>query len=310
MVHFTANRYFCASIWRPFLALFTVMLLIAELGAFGVEVIGAPVVPSGDHMGWVLVAILPPLMVEVLPIAAIVAAGWLANSWYRKGVVLGFTCSSVRAWDLAPALLLFGCLVGATTGVVTNLGVDWSQSTLQKVAANSASLAGGGAVSFDGLDVISIEPSEGDGDGALFAFGTTVVAAEAAVVDVMNQQVTTGAGQAHLLNNANSSVFVTFERARTPLFHAPVDRESEYARAIQLKRYSWPVAVVMLIVITGVWSLSGARWAGGLAWLSYWGLVRVSDHMSGWIGAEWSAWGPSIILFLAILASWRKRELT
>ena len=308
MVHFTANRYFCTSIWRPFLALFAVLILIAELGAFGIEVIGAPVMPSASHMGWVLGAILPPLMVEVLPIAAIIAVGWLATSWCRKGVVLGFTCSSVRAWDLAPALMLFGCLVGAITGVVANSGVEWSQSTMQKVVANSASLTEGGRVSFDGLDVISIEPDVSGAEGALFAFGTTVVAAETPVIDVLNQQLTTGSGQAHLLNNGDSSIFVTFERARAPLFHSTSEREPEYARAIQLKRYSWPIAVVMLIVITGVWSLSGARWAGGLAWLSYWGLVRVSDHMSGWIGPELSAWGPSGLLFLAIIVSWRMKE--
>ncbi len=309
MGHFIANRYFCASIWRPFIALFAVLILIAELGTIGVELIGAPVVPAGNHMGWVFGAIIPPLVVEVLPIAAIMAVGWLSSSWGRKGILLGLKSSSVKAWDLAPALFLFGCLVGAVTGVVGSSGVDWSESTMRRVVSNSADLQGGGAVSLGGLEVISIAVDGDSSEGAMFAFGDTVVTAGAPNIDVLRQQVTTGAGQAHvLLNSGDRSVFATFATARTPMFHRPADIERSYARAIVLKKYSWPIAVVMLIVITGVWSLSGVRWAGGFAWLSYWGLVRVSDHISATIGPELSAWGPSGILFCALVVSWCVRE--
>lgn len=308
MNHFIANRYFCTSIWRPFIALFAVLILVAELGAFGVEVIGAPVMPAGRHMGWVLGAILPPIVVEVLPIAAIMAVGWLASSWCRRGVVLGLTLASVRGWDFAPSLLLFGCLVGAVTGVVGSYGVEWSESTMRSVVSNSADLQRGGAVSLGGLEVVSIESGEAGGAGAMFAFGDTVVTTDVPSIDVRHQQVTTGAGEAHILDRAgNTSVFATFESARAPLFQTAPSREPEYSRAIILKRYSWPVAVVMLIVMTGVWSLSGVRWAGGIAWLSYWGLVRVSDHISVAIGPELSAWGPLGLLFLSLVLSWRMR---
>jgi len=286
-----------------------VLLLIAELCAFGIEVVGAPVMPDSQHLGWVMGAVLYPIAVEVVPIAAVIAVGWLSSNWWQRGIALGLRASAVRAWDLVPSLTLFGVLVAVATGFIGTIGVDWSDATMRRVVSNSVELHGGETVSIGGLEIISTGAASDEPGEAMLALGETVVTTESLVVDVINQQVILGEGQSHLLDNSNgASVFATFEDARTPLFSVPSERDPKYARAIVLKRYSWPVAVVMLIILTGVWSLAGHRWSGAVAWLSYWGLVRISDHLSSTIGSGASAWGPIALLFVALVVSWYKRD--
>jgi hypothetical protein len=83
-------------------------------------------------------------------------------------------------------------------------------------------------------------------------------------------------------------------------------RHPEYQRSIVFKRSSWPVSVVLLLLLCVPAGLGGRNWLPAVALGGHWALVRTMDHLSPQVGGWVAAWLPTLIVCAVTAVTWSR----
>ena len=289
---------------RQLISFAVLLFLVGELALVALHLLRAPMLPPVGELGWLFAAALPVLVTNALPVAAVAAVAWVVMGWRRDGSYLGLQVSGLSHLSIAAPAVVVALLVAIVTGLSTTRWEAWGEERAAMLLESSVRVAPGRPVVVGETTIIADE----DGSGLTLLDGGLIVAAQDAEVRPAGEGLRLSGGELHWIGEG-VVVAGSFEEASLPLGQAGEARASAYARAIELKRYVWPLSVALLIVVTALQAGSGAWWAGGVAWLLYWALVRTGDFLSVQVGAVAAAWGPFVVLLMLTAASARRAAL-
>ncbi len=269
----------------------------------------APALPEAEGLFRVFLASAPVLGEWVLPLGALAGLTALLTRWRSEGEWLALQAAGIAGRHLVAPALSIGLVVGLGTAALTHHGAVWGRATLFDVLVHQVQPLPGRATSIGGLTVLpgTVEGVE-DGlrdlllawegpDGLLVASAAVGRLSQGRVLELEEGEVLGASGR------------LTFDRLQLPLpdsarrpppsaWTGPdLARSSDpYLQAIRLKRNVWPLAGVLLLLLSVPLSLSGRGWTVPGAVLGWWAAVRACDGLALQMGGLGSALLPLLLL--------------
>ena len=297
-------------------------VLFGVVGVFGVvaiQLVQAPVLPSGDVALRLVLYAVPVVGTTGGPLAVLTGFAAALLAFRRGGRWRALMASGAGALSLAPALALLATLVALATGISANGFEPAARSAARDALLEPLAPRPGRLVAFGGL-ALHAEHVDGDALGELFF----------AVEDAVGRAETGSLGdEALVLRDGevlSGGTRVTFDELRVPLPKPSPrvelnqrsygelgdvvmrrrlnGRSYGYAHAILLKRVAWPFGAALLILLAPPLVLGRRTVLLALTPAAYFGLVRLCDHGAPIMGGMSSAWLPVALLTLANAAAW------
>ncbi len=308
----TAQRTLARHLLRTWTPLFFATL--AVLGSAGwLVLLGAEVLRSGMRptlLGLLALAIgfLPQLISWLVPIAAGVALVGTLSDWRSGGQWVGMMAAGLGGRSLWPGVMVVSLAVAVAVAVAGHLGVPSSQAWVQRVLLEESLPMPGRLVAVGPVRLQAESADAGGIQGVQVATESWRGRARTGRLEGAWLALSGGT-----FENCKGDLQVAFDRAEIRL---PVSRDSgshrhlEYRRSIVFKRTSWPVSVIVLLLLCVPAGLGGRNWLPAVALAGHWGLVRTMDHLSPQVGGGVAAWLPTLIVgafTVVVWSRWRDR---
>jgi lipopolysaccharide export LptBFGC system permease protein LptF len=295
--------------WIPsFFATLVVLGSAGWLALLGAEVLRSGMRPTPLGLFALALGFIPQVVSWLVPISAGVALVGTLADWRKGGQWVGLMAAGLGGRSLCLGVAVISLAVAMAVAGTGHLLAPSSQAWVQRVLLEEA-------LPIPGRRVV-VGPVRLQAEAADEAGLREVQVA----VESWHGRALTGRLEGAWLSlssgtfeNCEGDLQVAFDHAKIRL---PVLRESgshrhpEYQRSIVFKRSSWPVSVVLLLLLCVPAGLGGRNWLPAVALVGHWGLVRTMDHLSPQLGGWVAAWLPTLVvaaITALVWSRWRDR---
>ncbi len=303
----TLSRSLFALVVPATVASLCLLIAVGLVGGLGLELHKAPLLPSAAGVLGVVVGLLPGILVWILPVSTGVGLIYGLGRFRRQG------WRALQAAGVGGRQIGLGLLPAlAGVALVTAIVGTWLQPQGIELARSSllrASPVAGRPVS---LGEWTFAAREGHGDqvaDVLLAgtWGEGEILGSASTGRLAAEQGMLRLEHGRLFQQGSQTV-IDFDSLELSLAMgaegAGPGRHPSYQRAIELKRVSWPIGALALLLSCIPLVLGARAWITGLALLLYWAAVRTCDHFAPATGALVSAFLPPVLAWCFAACTW------
>ena len=297
------RRLFVHGLW-----IFLLLCVLGGLGGLASELSRSPFSLSLSATSLVFLGGLPELAFFLLPVSGLVALLWWGGAFRESRGWLALRIGGSGGRALLPAVGFFALLIAVCTLLTGSFLTEDGAGLRARALWEGAQPRAGEAVVLEEIMLLPHGVEGGSATDVSFAFGSPSVFGHAKRARLEKASIHLENGVFQTESEIPSTL--SFSSLRVPLEEvglAPVFRGSR-SRAEELKRLTWPLMSVSLLLLSLPFVLAKRAAPVFGAWIGGWALIRLCDHRAEALGAVLSASLPACAAILCCVFVWLRWE--